>query len=446
MPRPRAASELGRLVRVSSEDNDIKLSFQDDWSSKKPISIPHIWLRDLCQCAHCVNESSGQKRFATCDIDAHPKLDSCTIRDDGALEVVWADDFMARNPERGQGRGEPAHTSVYPLDLLHGLFVHGMIPEIPVPERIVWDRAIFQSDMTSRTVSYEDWMAGGPVFAKAMLALAQWGLVIVKGVPTSKTAVKSIANQIGELQSTFYGLTWDVISKPQAENVAYTNEFLCLHQDLMYWNDPPKIQLLHCLANECAGGDSLFSDGFRAAVEFKIRRPEQWDILRLKRVLFHYARNGNFYRRERTVIKQKGRFIPDSIHWSPPFQGPFPPNANRGDKFNKHLPAWRDAAEAFRDSLEAPENMLQYRLQPGDCVLFDNHRVLHGRTQFDVSAGHRHLHGTYIDAQTMKSALARLVQQGHLDPGDSYEAARSREEARVMQMYGVGKESDHQAL
>lgn len=424
------------MVRVSSEDNRINVFFEKTWN-KKPLSLPHIWFRDLCQCTHCVSESSGQKRFATCDIDTHPTVDSCTIRDDGALEIVWADDFMARSPERGQGRGEPAHTSVYPLDLLHRLLIHGSIPELPLPERTIWDRDTFQGGMESRTVSYDDWMAGGPVFAKAMLALAQWGLVLVRGVPGSRDAVKDIANKIGDLQSTFYGLTWDVISKPEAENVAYTNEFLCLHQDLMYWHDPPKIQLLHCLANECAGGDSLFSDGFRASEELRRKREDEWKILCTTRVSFHYARNGNFYHQPRSVIRRGGSFLPDSIHWSPPFQGPFTPiKMTRENEFGRGLPGWRDAARAFRDSLEAPENMLQYRLQPGDCVLFDNHRVLHGRTKFDVSAGQRHLHGTYVDKQTMNSAFARLVKEGHIDLGGDFRTLRSREEAQAVQMYG----------
>lgn len=294
--------------------------------------------------------------------------------------------------------------------------------------------------MEVRNVSYEDWMAGGSSFAKAMLDLEQWGIVIVKGVPGTKDAVKDIANKIGDLQSTFYGLTWDVISKPQAENVAYTNEFLCLHQDLMYWSSPPKIQLLHCLANDCAGGDSLFSDGFRAASEFQLLKPEQWRILESKDVLYHYARNGNYYSVPRRVIKQQREFLPKSVFWSPPFQGPFHLiEMQREQKFHSDLPQWRDAARAFKDSLEAPENMLQYRLQPGDCVLFDNHRVLHGRTQFDVSSGHRHLHGTYIDSQTLASAFVRLEYEGLIGAGLNFRQAKELEMAHVARLYGNKK-------
>lgn len=38
-----------------------------------------------------------------------------------------------------------------------------------------------------------------------------------------------------------------------------------------------------------------------------------------------------------------------------------------------------------------------FRLDAGDMVLFDNSRVLHGRTAFDPDEGLRHLQGCYID-------------------------------------------------
>lgn len=384
-----------------------------------------------------MSESSGQKRFATCDIDAHPRLVSCEEDAHGNLVLVWADDFMSRSRDGGGG----THTSVLPLELLQRLLVDGVIPKLPELRRSIWDRATFAEQVDECTVSWGDWMQGGHAFARALFNLARWGLIIVQEVPEDKAAVRQIAEVIGPLQSTFYGPTWDVISKPDAENVAYTNEFLCLHQDLMYWHDVPKIQLLHCLANECRGGDSLFSDGFRAAVEFKLQRHEDWSTLTKIPVPYHYARNGNFYHQERYVInhdESKGALgvIPKSIHWAPPFQGQFPPIIE-GSRYKgaPNLSKWRDAARAFRDSLESPENMVRRRLRPGECVLFDNQRILHGRTQFDTSSGRRHLHGTYLDAQTMSSALARVVHEGHIASQSSPGGIIESEAKQAHRMY-----------
>ena len=48
----------------------------------------------------------------------------------------------------------------------------------------------------------------------------------------------------------------------------------------------------------------------------------------------------------------------------------------------------------------------RYLMQPGDLLLFDNERVLHGRA--GESIGERHLQGCYADRDGLKSTLAVL--------------------------------------
>ncbi len=47
------------------------------------------------------------------------------------------------------------------------------------------------------------------------------------------------------------------------------------------------------------------------------------------------------------------------------------------------------------------------RLHPGDCLIFDNTRILHGRTAF-TGAGQRLLQGCYADLDGLASSLAVL--------------------------------------
>ena len=47
------------------------------------------------------------------------------------------------------------------------------------------------------------------------------------------------------------------------------------------------------------------------------------------------------------------------------------------------------------------------RLTPGDCLIFDNTRVLHARTAF-AATGERHLQGCYADLDGLLSTLAVL--------------------------------------
>ncbi|KAK7710789.1 hypothetical protein SLS64_005694 [Diaporthe eres] len=84
------------------------------------------------------------------------------------------------------------------------------------------------------------------------------------------------------------------------------------------------------------------------------------------------------------------------------------------------LRAWSKAAGAFRDILESPENVVQYRLRPGDCVILDNKRVLHGRTEVDASAGLRHLRGAYVDGQALHSTFVDLDKRDLVTDGPTW--------------------------
>jgi gamma-butyrobetaine dioxygenase len=48
-----------------------------------------------------------------------------------------------------------------------------------------------------------------------------------------------------------------------------------------------------------------------------------------------------------------------------------------------------------------------FRLDPGDCLVFDNTRILHSRTGF-AATGNRHLQGCYADLDGAESTAAVL--------------------------------------
>ena len=61
------------------------------------------------------------------------------------------------------------------------------------------------------------------------------------------------------------------------------------------------------------------------------------------------------------------------------------------------MDAWYRAYDRFTRLVRDPRHHYRFALRPGDVLLYDNHRVLHGRTEFDSAKGVRHLQGAYID-------------------------------------------------
>jgi gamma-butyrobetaine dioxygenase len=199
----------------------------------------------------------------------------------------------------------------------------------------------------------------------------------------------------------------------------YTNEFLGLHMDLLYFQSPPGIQLLHCMKNDATGGSSIFSDSFRAARA--LQTPQgQSSFLSLAQypVTFHYKNDGQHYHYQRPIIVLNedpnvnwADAKIDHVNWSPPFQGPFEENCEDSDSGRFRL--WWKAAKAFAEEVEHPDNVFELTLREGECVLFANRRVLHGRREFDPSSGDRWLRGTYLDIDSYRSKLRVVAEQFH---------------------------------
>ena len=52
--------------------------------------------------------------------------------------------------------------------------------------------------------------------------------------------------------------------------------------------------------------------------------------------------------------------------------------------------------------------MIQFKLEPGDLMIMDNYRTLHGRTAYSMDTGERHLQGCYIDHDSAESKMKYL--------------------------------------
>ena len=77
---------------------------------------------------------------------------------------------------------------------------------------------------------------------------------------------------------------------------------------------------------------------------------------------------------ERTMLEVDTREQFRAIHYDDRSIAPLP---LKGPLLKKYYAAYRQLAELLCD----PARFVRYRLQPGDLVLFDNTRILHGRTE-----------------------------------------------------------------
>ncbi|GKZ68257.1 hypothetical protein AnigIFM50267_002935 [Aspergillus niger] len=372
---------------------------------KRPIEILDIILRDSCKCSSCVDPHSKQRNFRTSDISSDIISENPTIKH-GKLHVTWKNDF------RG-APAESAHESTYDLRQLR----HPIISPVEMESagknrwRAYWDNSRMQH--WQHWITYDQFINNDISFAWSMRTLAELGLIFIKDIPDSREMVEKIATRMGPIRDTFYGRTWDVRSVPQATNVAYTNQFLGFHMDLMYMNDPPGYQLLHCLQNSCEGGESLFVDTFRVAYDMKQDDHKNYSRLLHHHIPYHYNHPDHFYTNSWPVFETetfdnsvtegtnfaKSRLV--HVNYSPPFQAPRKVQSPVPRKFREK----NEALAKFASLLEDERYMFELKLNPGECVVFENRRVAHARRGFKTSTGERWLAGAYVDEDAMLSGF-----------------------------------------
>jgi len=346
------------------------------WGDGAQAHFPLTWLRDNCPCEACRHTVTRERLYVPLTpVTAAPEA---TLHD-GNLTLTWQD----------------GHVSDFDAGWLHQRRP-GQEPASVIPARRPW-----AADYAPECVAHADFVGNAAGERAWLEALLRDGLVLLDAGPLADEEVSRLAERIGPMRPTNFGARFDVRSKPNPNNAAYTAIGLALHTDLPNWRQPPDIQLLYCLENEAEGGESIFADGFAAAETLRQQNPEAFRILSETPIDFRFQDEEQDISTRAPVLSldHDGQLIEVRF--------------NNWIRDSLRLPAhvidaWYDAYRQFWQLLHSSEHQLDFALAPGQMVAFDNRRVLHGRRAFDPSTGRRHLQGTYLDLDMLESRLRVL--------------------------------------
>jgi len=235
-------------------------------------------------------------------------------------------------------------------------------------------------------------------------ALVRDGAALLVDGPREPEAVIRVAERVGWPRETNFGRYFDVVSKPNPNNAAYTAIRLEPHIDLPNWQRPPDFQLLYCLENESEGGDSLLTDGFAAAQALQSEDPEAFETLCTLPVDFRFQDEVSDIRFRAPTIGRDADGNLAEIRFNNWIRDAQPMQPEVAEPFYR---GYRRFWELLRD----PRFMISFRLEPGTLMAFDNLRVLHGREEFNPNTGRRHLQGCYLDRDLVHSRL-RVLERG----------------------------------
>ena len=336
-----------------------------------------LWLKERLNDEKNLDQNNLQRLYEPSLIDINIEIRSFYV-DDGLLKVTFSND----------------ETGIFSLyDLVNEINKYDFIPD-----KVEWNSGI-------NALPYNDFNKfdkSEDLTIKMLSDFHSLGFVIITNLSKEEGTVIKFAERLGPIRSTNFGKHFDVISKPNPNDLAYTSLELSAHADNPYRKPIPGIQLLHSITNEAEGGDSTLVDGLAITSHLKKNYKDFFDILTSTEILFRFTDKD-------VILENWGKLI--ELDYNNNFKQirfsgrlDYAP-ALEPDK----LTIYYKARKKLYELCASKDFVIKFKLENGMLMMFDNHRRLHGRTRYNPSSGYRHLQGCYIEHDATEGKLRRLL-------------------------------------
>lgn len=340
-----------------------------------PTYFNYYWLRDAS--VSSIDPQTRERVFDTSQLPTPPKAANASVQDD-MLVIDW--------------EAEQTPSQV-PLPLLEQVATNGRADDPAAIPRKLW----YGNHLPQITrISQADVIGTAEGRARLTHALIEEGIALVTDMEATEESLPKLVEAIGPVTPSAEGLFFNVRVEVNPTNLAFTAGPLEMHTDLPGEEAAPGVQFLHCLENTVDGGASLFLDGVAVAMALKEEDPAAFDLLANHKIPFFYRHDTWDYRSHQRVIEtdQDGNVT--------------------GVTISQHLQDNMDLPQGLLDSyypafikfirmMQEDRFLMRFRSEGGNCVVFDNHRIVHGREGYVAESGSRHLRGCYTDRAAMRS-------------------------------------------
>ena len=353
-----------------------------------PLRYHSTWLRDNANDPKTRDKNNGQRLISISDIPINTYIKSAFLDKKGKNITL---NFL---PKKKQIKFSVSWLEAHAYDKKQNnskVWTH--------PDLKTWSRATLKR---VPIISYKSAKSDKKLLLKWLKSLHYYGFAKITGCERKSGTVVKIAKLFGYVRETNYGKWFDVKSKTSAVNLAYTNLGLKAHTDNPYRNPVPTMQILHCLKSSIKGGDSKVVDGFKAALRLKKENKNYFNLLS------KYCSRFEFKGKKNVHLKSRFPMItlsPDNeltaIHFNNRSIAPIT------DVPYSNMPNYYKAYRKFSSIIDSSSMAFTFKLNPGECFILDNTRVLHARTAYSKT-GSRWLQGCYVDKDGLLSTISTL--------------------------------------
>ena len=366
-------------MKIELKDN--KVFFENKGLKKE---IHPFWLRERVNGDYYIDKGTQQRLFDPTQLKENIGINKLNLSDD-YLEVTFNDGAYTK----------------YSIQNIIKEFSN--TNDIKYIQKIEWDSSLknlnnfeFKENFFEEEKMYD-----------ALINFYKYGFVIFKNVPTENNFIVNFANSIGSVRRTNFGEFFDVKSKPNPNDLAYTSLSLAPHTDNPYRNPVPCIQILHCIKNEVSGGLSTLVDGYTVTEKLKKDFPDYYKILTQIKVRFQFIDKSVVLEDWAEMIQLDENKNFKQVRFSPRLD--FVPLIEK-----EKLELFYSARKKLSELYNSDKYRIEFKLISGDLLMMDNYRLLHGRTSYDANEGKRFLQGCYIDFDSTEGKLRHLKRKFNL--------------------------------
>jgi len=358
------------------ELNDNKVYFSNDNIKSE---IHPFWLRERVVGEEFLDKKTQQRLFDPTSLNSEIKINKASINKN-FLEINFND-----------GVNSKLDIKKLTLEFLNKDILLKTI------QKIKWDSTL--KDI--KNFEYKENFFESKEMYDLLISFYKYGFVIIKNVPTDNNFIVKFANSIGSVRRTNFGEYFNVKSKIDPNDLAYTSMQLSPHTDNPYRNPVPCIQLLHCIINEVNGGFSTLVDGFTVCEDLKKNHPDYFKVLNEIKVKFKFIDKDVVLEDWSELIKLNDDGTFKQVRFSPRLD--FVPILDK-DQLDFYYKARKKLSEMYNSK----KYRIEFKLEPKDLIMMDNYRLLHGRTAYEINEGNRFLQGCYIDYDSTEGKLKNL--------------------------------------